>query len=141
MCSFLAIHISEINLVIFLAYRPPPHYTPDNLFHGRPLEQSFKNIILDNISSVINDFGSPEPDFILMGDFNFPKVTWREGIGTPIHGDSPETRMANSLIEVCDTHNLLQKITFGTRPIQQGVENTLDRLFTNNHDLLCEITK
>ena len=124
-----------------LVYRPPPHYTPDNLFHGEPLEQSFKNVVLDNIDSVINDLGTPEPDIVLLGDFNFPKAIWREGVGIHLHGDSSETRMANRLIDISDMHNLLQMITFGTRPTQQGEENTLDLIFTNNHDLLCDISK
>ena len=141
MCSFLAIHINELNLTVMLVYRPPPHFSPDNLFHGQPLEQSFRNIVLNNILSVINDLGTPEPDIILMGDFNFPKAIWREGIGIPLNGNSPETRMANSLIDICDTHNLLQMITFGTRPTQLGEENTLDLLFTNNHDLLLNISR
>ena len=141
MCSFLAIFINELNLAILLAYRPPPHYTPDNLYHGQPLELSFQNIVLNNIVSVINDLGTPEPDIILLGDFNFPKAIWREGVGIPLQGASPETRMANSLIEACDSHNLLQLIDFGTRPTQLGEENTLDLLFTNNHDLLCNISK
>ena len=97
--------------------------------------------MLNNITSVIEGLGTPEPDIILLGDFNFPKVIWREGVGTPLEGDSSETRMANGLLETCDTHNLLQQVTFGTRPTQQGKENTLDLLFTNNHDLLCDITR
>ena len=141
MCSLLAIHVNELNLIIMLVYRPPPHYTPDNLYHGPPLEQSFQNIVLNNISSVINTLGSPEPDMILLGDFNFPKAVWREGVGIKHQGISPENRMLNSLIDVCDTHNLLQKITFGTRPTQLGEENILDLLFTNNDDLLCNITR
>ena len=141
MCSFLAIHIIELNLAIMLAYRPPPHYTPDNLYHGQPLEYSFRNIILNNISFVINTLGPPEPDLILLGDFNFPKAIWRDGLGIQHHGVSPENRMLNSLIDICDAQNLLQKITFGTRPTQMGEENILDLLFTNNHDLLCNITR
>lgn len=141
MCSFVAVYVNELNLAIMLAYRPPPHYTPDNLYHGQPLEQSFNDIILSNISTVINNLGSPEPDMIILGDFNFPKAVWRDGIGIQHQGVSPENRMLNSLIDICDTHNLLQKITFGTRPTQLGEENILDLLFTNNHDLLCNITR
>ena len=141
MCSFLAIYINELNLIIMLAYRPPPHYTPDNLYHGPPLEHSFRNIILENITAAINTLGTPEPDMLLLGDFNFPKAVWREGIGIQHQGISPENRMLNSLIDICDTHNLLQKIKFGTRPTQTGDENLLDLLFTNNDDLLCNISR
>ena len=141
MCSFLAVHVNELNLILMLAYRPPPHYTPDNLYNGQPLEQSFQNIILNNISTLMNTLATPEPDIILLGDFNFPKAVWREGVGIQHQGVSPENRMLNSLIDVCDTHHLLQKITFGTRATQLGEENTLDLLFTNNDDLLCNITR
>ena len=141
MCSFLTIYVNELNLAIMLAYRPPPHYTPDNLYHGQPLEQSFQNIILNNLAEAINTFGTPEPDILLLGDFNFPKAVWREGIGIQHQGISSENRMLNSLIDLCDTHNLLQKITFGTRPTQSGEENILDLLFTNNDDLLCNLSR
>ena len=72
MCSFLAIYVNELNLAIMLAYRPPPHFTPDHIFEGQALEQSFRNIVLDNVSSAINTLGTPEPDILLLGDFNFP---------------------------------------------------------------------
>ena len=141
MCSFLAIHVNELNLAILLAYRPPPHYSPDNLYHGTPLERSFNNIILDNITKAIQSLGSPAPDILLLGDFNFPNATWREGVGIPLQGNAPETRMLNNLIELCDLHNLLQVITFGTRAAPSGEENILDLVFTNNHDMLSAITK
>ena len=141
MCSFLAIHVNELNLAIMLAYRPPPHYTPNNSYHGLPLERSFNNIIIDNVASAINTLGSPEPDMLLLGDFNFPKAVWREGLGIKNQGVSPENRMLIKLIDLCDTHHLSQKITFGTRLTQAGEENILDLLFTNNDDLLCNISR
>ena len=141
MCSFLAVHVNELNLTIMLVYRPPPHYTPDHLYENQALEQSFRNIILDNVTSAINSLGTPEPDMLLLGDFNFPKAEWREGIGIQQKGNSPETRMLNSLIDLCDTHNLSQRITFGTRPTPSGTENVLDLLFTNNEDLLYNISR
>ena len=49
--------------------------------------------------------------------------------------------MLNKLIDLCDTHHLSQKITFGTRLTQAGEENILDLLFTNNDDLLCNISR
>ena len=66
MCSFLAIHINELNLAIMLVHRPPPHFTTDGLYEGQPLEHSFQNIVLNNISSVIEGLGTPEPDIILL---------------------------------------------------------------------------
>ena len=45
MCSFLAIHINEIKLVLLLAYRPPAA-SIDNRYRDLPLELSFNKIIL-----------------------------------------------------------------------------------------------
>ena len=73
MCSFLAIHINELNLVLLLAYRPPGD-TQNILFHGRPLELSFNEIILSQVASTINALEAPLPDIILAGDFNVPNA-------------------------------------------------------------------
>ena len=48
--------------------------------------------------------------------------------------------MLNKLIDTSDSHHLLQKITFGTRPNLRGGSNTLDLLFTNNHQLINHIS-
>ena len=139
MCSFLAIFINELDLAVLLAYRPPPNYDSD-LFYGLPLEESFDNIIIDQINATINSFESPVPDIILMGDFNFPHAVWREGSGSRLKGNSYESRMLNTLINTCDSHNLLQKVTFGTRQTPSGGSNMLDLIFTNNHSLIGSIS-
>ena len=133
-CSFLAIFINELRLAVLLAYRPPPNYD-SNLYHGPPLERSFQNIIIDNINSTILDLGNPTPDILLLGDFNFPQAEWCEGSGIRILGNAPESRMLNKLIDTCDSHNLLQKVTFGTRRTPTGESNMLDLIFSNNHNL------
>ena len=140
MCSFLAIYIHEIKLALLLAYRPPPDYSPHNLHHGPPLELSFNNIIINNITSTISKLNAPVPDIILAGDFNFPKAVWRDGSGIRPSGNAPESRMLSRLIDTCDTHQLIQNISFGTRPTPTGGSNTLDLLFSNNHQLINNIS-
>ena len=139
MCSLLAVHIREINLVLFLAYRPPPDY--DGQYHGRLLEGSFNSVIISNISKVLSNLPLPLPDIILAGDFNFPKATWRDGSGIKAQGHSSENTMLNQLIDLCDDYSFTQKINFGTRTTPSGGSNTLDLLFTNNHLLINRVTK
>ena len=140
MCSFLAIFINEIKLALFLVYRPPPDYTSGNLYHGPHLEHSFNDIVINKINNTIANLNTPVPDIILAGDFNFPKASWHEGTGIHPQGNSPESRMLSQLIDTCETHQLFQKITFGTRPTPTGGSNTLDLLFTNNHLLINHIS-
>ena len=140
MCSLLAIYVNELKLIILLAYRPPPDYDHGNQFNGPHLENSFSRIIIENINSILLNSEAPMPDVILAGDFNFPNAKWCEGIGLRPQGHSPESRMLCQLINTCDTHNLLQQINFGTRNTPTGGSNTLDLIFTNNHQLITNTT-
>ena len=74
----IAIHINELNTVVFMVYRPPPCYK--NIYHGEILAESFKKIVIDIIYKVIGRYEAPMPDIILAGDFNFPKANWNAGI-------------------------------------------------------------
>ena len=139
MCSLLAIHIKEINLVLILAYRPPPDY--DSQHHGEPLMESFSSVIISNALQILRELPLPLPDIIMAGDFNFPKATWRDGSGIPSQGHSPENIMLNQLLDLCDHYSLSQKINFGTRSTHSGGSNMLDLLFTNNDHLINRITK
>ena len=80
MCSMVAIYVNELNLIIFMVYRPPPNHK--NHFHWEVLVKSFKEIVLDNIYKVIGGYNTPVLDIILAGDFNFPKAHWNAGLGT-----------------------------------------------------------
>ncbi|MEL7079382.1 MAG: reverse transcriptase family protein [Cyanobacteria bacterium J06582_2] len=140
MCSLLSIYINELKLIIFLAYRPPPDYDHANQYHGTHLESSFSNIIINNVNNIILNFGAPTPDIILAGDFNFPNAKWCEGTSQRPQGNSPESLMLCKLINTCESHNLLQKINFGTRNTLAGNSNILDLIFTNNHQLITSIS-
>merc|ERR1712121_450931 len=79
-CSMVAVHLEELNLIVFMVYRPPPSYK--SKYHGGMLEKSFKDIVIKNIHKEMSTFNAPTPDIILEGDFNFPKTQWNSGIGT-----------------------------------------------------------
>ena len=137
MCSIVAVYINELNLTVFMAYRPPPN--SKNQYHGEILEESFKNIIIKNIKRVMSEFNTPMPDIILTGDFNFPKASWKAGIGAILPDLKSNKKSLQQLIEVATELNLLQKVTEGTRETRNGGQNILELIFTNNHELISNI--
>ena len=74
----VAVYINELNLIVFMIYRPPPDY--DSCYHGEVLEKSFKTTVIENINKVMKNYMSPVPDIIIAGDFNFPRAMWKHGI-------------------------------------------------------------
>ena len=137
MCSMVAIYVNELNLIVFMVYRPPPNHK--NHFHGEVLVKSFKEIVLDNIYKVIGGYNTPVPDIILAGDFNFPKAEWNAGLGTVNPGDTCNDRSLRQLIDVASDLNLLQKVTEGTRKTRNGGHNILELIFTNYNELISNI--
>ena len=137
MCSTIAVYINELNLIVFMIYRPPPDY--DTQYHGEMLEKSFKTVVIDNIYKVLKDHKAPVPDIIIAGDFNFPRAIWRHGIGEAIANTRTEKNSLQQIIDVASDFNLLQKVSFGTRKSRLGNNNTLELIFTNNHDLIMNI--
>ena len=136
MCSVVAVHLEELNLIVFMVYRPP---NSKDIYHGDKLERSFDDIVLSNINKVISKFQAPTPDIILAGDFNFPKALWDAGIGT-VQTDIPCNRKSlQKLIDVVSRHNLLQTVTEGTRVARSGRRNILELIFTNNHELITSV--
>ena len=71
MCSMTTVHLTELYLIIFMVYRPPPSYKCK--YHGKVLEKSFKDIAIENIYSEISKHRAPTPGIVLAGDFNFLK--------------------------------------------------------------------
>ena len=102
MCSIVAIYLEELNLIMFMVYRLPPNH--NNIYHGDKLEKSFNNIVINNIHKVIGKFEAPTPDFLLAGDFNFPKAHWDAGMGT-VKPDNPCNR--KSLQQLIDCSIIL----------------------------------
>ena len=79
MCSIVAIYLEELNLIVFMIYRPPPNN--NSTYQGEKLEKTFNDIVTSNINKVIGKFHAPTPDILLAGDFNFPKALWDAGMG------------------------------------------------------------
>lgn len=137
MCSMVAVFINELNLIVFMIYRPPPDHS--TVYHGELLEKSFKNIVIDNINTIMKDYKSPVPDIIIAGDFNFPKAVWKCGIGEAFATTKNEKNSLQQIIDIAADLNLLQKVSFGTRKSRSGNRNILELIFTNNHDLITNI--
>ena len=127
MCSIVAVYINELNLIVFMVYRPPPNYESGH--YGEILEKSFKTIVIENFNKVIHQYKAPVPDIILAGDFNFPKAIWTYGIGEAFANTISEKKQLQQLIDVAANTNLLQKVTFGTRQTRSGNDNTLVLFF------------
>merc|ERR1712105_129067 len=137
MCSFVAVHLEDLNLILFMVYRPPPN--KNDKYHGDKLVRSFNDIVLSNINNVISKFQTPTPDIILAGDFNFPKALWDAGIGT-VQTDIPCNRTSlQKLIDLASRHNLLQTVTEGTRVTKSGRRNILELIITNNFELITSV--
>ena len=120
-----------------MAYRPPPNHK--NQYHGETLDNSFKNIIINNIRKVMLEYNTPTPDIILAGDFNFPKASWKAGIGKVNPDNASNRRSLQLLLDVATDLNLLQKVSEGTRKTRSGGQNILELIFTNNHELISNM--
>ena len=137
MCSIVAVYINELKLIVFMIYRPPPNYK--SIYHGEVLEKSFNSIVIKNIDNIMQEYKSPMPDIILAGDFNFPDANWKYGIGE-VQGETKYIKNSlQQLIDLASNLNLLQTVTFGTRDTRSGKSNTLELIFTNNHELISNI--
>ena len=137
MCSIVAVHLEELNLIVFMVYRPPPSYK--NIYHGDMLEKSFKDIVIDNIYKEMSKHKTPTPDILLAGDFNFPKAHWSAGVGTVKPDCLCNRNSLQELLKVASYYNLLQTVTEGTRKTRSGDYNILELIFTNNHDLFSNV--
>ena len=137
MCSLVGVYINELNLIVFVVYRPPPDY--DTIYHGEILKNSFKKTVIDEINKVMDKYTAPVPDIVLTGDFNFPKAVWKQGIGEAKANSRSEKESLEEIIKLASNLNLLQKVNFSTRKARSGKGNILELIFTNNHDLITNM--
>merc|ERR1711874_869660 len=137
MCSIVAIYLEELNLIVFMVYRPPPNN--NSIYREDKLVRSFNDIVISNINKVIGKFQAPTPDIILTGDFNFPKALWDTGMGTVQTDDPCNRKSLQQLIDLASRYNLLQTVTEGTRVTRSGRCNILELIFTNNLELITSV--
>jgi hypothetical protein len=118
----LVLHITSLNLVLANLYRPPGC----EVSHFRP--------IITKLNEVLGALPNPTPEIVMVGDFNLPHVCWQQV--KAVHGGTNQDRTQAELLFVfSDQWCLNQMIDTPTRG-----SNILDLIFTNNDELIHEIT-
>ena len=124
-CELLIVFIEKLKLHLVCVYRPPDTIKEE----FSPCVKEIDNY-LSNISS--ND------NVMILGDFNFPFLTWYEAEESVIYrvkggANSDEKAQAETLFNITNKYLMNQIITKPTR-----LNNTLDLVFTNNDDFLMQ---
>ena len=117
----LLLHIKSQNLLFGTVYRPPD--CPTHKFVDS----------LKILTEKINEFGSPTPNIVITGDFNFPIINWAEE-KIEAGGSLVQQEQAAALLNLVNKLCLEQSIIDPTREA-----NTLDIFLTNNDQLLHSI--
>lgn len=116
----LLLYISKWNLVLSIIYRPP-YCSTDNFTR-----------IIGSLKAEINRLGNPEPNIVIMGDFNLPIIQWDTN---EVYGGSASDRQqSNTFLSFIDEFILKQLIDTPTRE-----RSILDLLLTNNEDIFSAI--
>ncbi|XP_069194283.1 uncharacterized protein, partial [Procambarus clarkii] len=121
----LGMKVEKLNLIIILIYKPP----------DTTIEEFTEQ--MHKIENILDNLANPAPDIIFLGDFNLPSLRWRTANTNIIAGNDPGNNQpqVRELLRFCNKFSLNQQITEPTRN-----ENTLDLLFTNNDELIRDIT-
>ncbi|KAK6015335.1 endonuclease/exonuclease/phosphatase family protein, partial [Ostertagia ostertagi] len=82
--------------------------------------------MFEQLLKAIGDMVCTDSHFILLGDFNLPDISWRQGVSPKANGPR-----ALRFIELCRSLDLHQLIFEGTHG-----SNTLDLLLVNNMELV-----
>ena len=121
----LVLKIRELELILFSVYRPPDCRTRDNYFQ-------------DTLARVDEEIGFAQANsnkfsnILGFGDYNFPDITWPEGV-TP-NGEGIETKQAKALLSFMNSHFMSQMSLAPTHG-----RNCLDLVLTNNVNLISSI--
>ncbi|XP_069954607.1 uncharacterized protein [Cherax quadricarinatus] len=124
----LAVKVENQNLVIVVVYKPPD-----------ATSQQFQEQLL-KIDHCLENLPARAPNILLLGYFNLRHLKRRNiannivAVITP-GGSSDENSHSHELLNLCTKFNLNQQIIEPTR-----LENTLDLIFTNNDDLIRNVT-
>lgn len=116
----LILYFEPINFVFVTIYRPECQ------------SHEFTST-LAKIEQFLEDCGSPQPNVMIVGDFNFPQVNWNT---LQVKGKSKSASMsvqAQSLLEFTEKFCMEQAIKIPTR-----MNNILDLVFINNEELILD---
>ena len=119
----LVLYSKVNNILIIALYRQPD----DSVNGHRSTSMQFAEC-LSKVNDILLNIGTPEPNIILLGDFNLPNVDWSKLSCT---GSKCVKDCLVVLQEFLDRYGLFQYITKSTHRLG----NTLDLVFVNN-DLL-----
>ena len=126
-CELLILKIKEINLSIVCVYRPPDTTQTEFSECINTIENYFKDKTL-------------QENIIILGDFNLPHLKWNvcdTKVIPNIESGGPISEQIDAarLLELTESLFCQQTITKATR-----INNVLDLIFTNNEDLISDIT-
>ena len=126
----IGVHVRSLNLLMIVLYRQP-----DDRERGhRSTSHEFGNF-LEELDEFFSSLPPPSPDIVVMGDFNLPHGNWDcNGGARSATGD--EAEMVRALNDFTSTHFLVQQVNCPTHK-EGGI---LDLIFTNNHDLIHDLT-
>lgn len=119
---WVSLTLNHHAIILGVCYRPPSS------------SHNFVSELHDALNLVYTRF--PSSKVILMGDFNFPNITWN----TQPPSLSPFSTLANDFIDLCSTFSLSQLVTQPTRRTS-NVANILDLVLTTRPDLISSISQ
>ena len=137
----LGVTLRSLNLVIVVTYRSPDSKPNNKDFTHKPERKWYRSTskeftgYLNQLNKCLKSLPSPTPDILLMGDYNLPHANWLTGECSP-GASKDEKKMAKDLSELSLENFLVQQVEVPTH--KEG--NTLDLIFTNNTDLIHNLS-
>lgn len=89
---------------------------------------SCPSLVTEQLVNTMSDLTACGKSVILIGDFNMPEINWEDT-------SSISSSQYSSFTDFVKSHEFTQKVNFPTRGL-----NTLDLLFTNDQDLVSEVS-
>lgn len=113
------VRLGEKNVILCACYRPPNS------------SSNFCDDLHDALHNVIVRYPSSP---IILGDFNFPDISWDKSSGPSTSLTSEGTRFIN----LCNDFNLMQLVKLPTRTTSSS-SNLLDLILTTEPDYICSL--
>ena len=118
--EWVSMYLQPQNTLFICLYRPPT------------CEVAKFQEVVQQLNRDIDGLGTPAPNVLLCGDFNFPAIRWdREEVSA---GAAYRSEQARTLIEFAAEHSLEQYVKAPTR-----IENILDLFFANNEEMVVDL--